>query len=356
MLKKLLFIIIVLYTTNYNAQEELLFSTDDITRIFKIDNFLYYGIGDTSSLNFPDGSIHFIDLNDPSFTPQLLTGSLNNPIGMDYKDGHLYVAEAGSNKIIKLDLSQTNPMPIDVFQIGVRPNDLLFVGDILYFSVPNSNVIASYDTTSSGAVPVAVFSTPAPFGIEFKDGFMYVSNTLIDAIYRKNIMDENSELELVIDDITESNLDHPLNIEFFGNDLYIASRNSDKIFKVDVSSPPFVAEEILSFNGVSDLLINDDYLYYCNTAFIYRIELASLSIDEFSILKPKLYPNPVEDVLNVSNIKSSQIYEIYDATGRKIKQGVFNQNDNKILMNNLSSGFYVINFKEINHTFKFFKQ
>lgn len=349
MIKNILFILIALSTISTKAQEELVFSTDEISRLYKLDNILYYSVQNIG--------INFIDLNDPNFIPQILTSSINNPLGMEYYNGHLYTADFDTNKVFKLDLSQTNPSPIDVFEIDVPPNDLLFLNDVLYFSANTVDVIASYDINSGATLPDVEFNVlGAPIGLEYKDGFIYVASPIGDAIYRKDLNDENSELELVIDDNTAPDMDHPVNIEFIGNNLYIANLFSDNILKVDISSPPFVAQEILSLNGVKDLLFDNNYLYYCNGAFIYRIELSSLNIDEFAIQKPKLYPNPVVDILHVSNIKSSQLYEIYDVTGRKIKHGILNMNDNSINVNTLNSGIYYLKFIENNISQKFTKR
>ncbi|KPH12237.1 fibronectin type III domain-containing protein [Chryseobacterium sp. ERMR1:04] len=54
----------------------------------------------------------------------------------------------------------------------------------------------------------------------------------------------------------------------------------------------------------------------------------------------KLYPNPVVDVLNVSNISGNATYKIYNASGTLLSSG--NINDKKINVSQLAQGNYII--------------
>lgn len=54
----------------------------------------------------------------------------------------------------------------------------------------------------------------------------------------------------------------------------------------------------------------------------------------------KLYPNPVVDVLNVSNISGNATYKIYNASGTLLSSG--NVNDKKINVSQLAQGNYII--------------
>ncbi|MFB9121238.1 T9SS type A sorting domain-containing protein [Bergeyella porcorum] len=56
-----------------------------------------------------------------------------------------------------------------------------------------------------------------------------------------------------------------------------------------------------------------------------------------------LYPNPASTEINLSNTKDFISYEIYDASGRLIKEGFF---DGKpIQINHLSNGVYTLSAK-----------
>ncbi|WP_114819942.1 zinc-dependent metalloprotease [Chryseobacterium sp. KLBC 52] len=70
----------------------------------------------------------------------------------------------------------------------------------------------------------------------------------------------------------------------------------------------------------------------------------------------KIYPNPAEDVLNVTNISSGASYEIFSAPGQVIAKGTIE--DGKINVRTLVKGVYfiTINNKEEKSTTKFVKK
>lgn len=70
----------------------------------------------------------------------------------------------------------------------------------------------------------------------------------------------------------------------------------------------------------------------------------------------KMYPNPAEDVLNVTNVSSGATYEIFSAPGQIIAKGTIG--DGKINVRNLVKGIYfiTINNKEEKSTTKFVKK
>ncbi|WP_347218580.1 reprolysin-like metallopeptidase [Chryseobacterium sp.] len=69
-----------------------------------------------------------------------------------------------------------------------------------------------------------------------------------------------------------------------------------------------------------------------------------------------IYPNPVEDMLNVVNVSSSATYEIFNTPGQLISKGTIG--DGKINVSSLVKGVYfiTINGKEINSKTKFVKK
>ncbi|WP_262152636.1 T9SS type A sorting domain-containing protein [Chryseobacterium foetidum] len=54
------------------------------------------------------------------------------------------------------------------------------------------------------------------------------------------------------------------------------------------------------------------------------------------------YPNPTQDFVLVSTKNALQNYAIYSTAGQLVKQGKFENNDNKIQMQGLSTGHYII--------------
>jgi len=61
-----------------------------------------------------------------------------------------------------------------------------------------------------------------------------------------------------------------------------------------------------------------------------------------------VYPNPANDVLNITRISNKAIFEIYNAAGQLVKAGKIENNQVKV--SGLSEGFYVIKIKDGNIT------
>jgi hypothetical protein len=61
-----------------------------------------------------------------------------------------------------------------------------------------------------------------------------------------------------------------------------------------------------------------------------------------------IYPNPVKTVLNVKNISDRANYKIYNAAGQIVSTGIIL--NNKIDVNMLASGIYVIDIDDVKGT------
>ena len=82
----------------------------------------------------------------------------------------------------------------------------------------------------------------------------------------------------------------------------------------------------------------------------------SLSTSDFEIItnKIKLYPNPSNEFIQVSNLKEKESYRIYNTIGTEIKsRTIFNQE--KIDTRNFTNGLYFLKFDNGN-TIKFIKE
>ncbi|MGX5685108.1 reprolysin-like metallopeptidase [Chryseobacterium cucumeris] len=82
-----------------------------------------------------------------------------------------------------------------------------------------------------------------------------------------------------------------------------------------------------------------------------------LAVSEAGNVKSvKIYPNPAEDVLNITNVSSNASYEIFSAPGQIIARGTIG--DGKINVKALVKGIYfiTINNKEEKSTIKFVKK
>ncbi|SKB98537.1 Por secretion system C-terminal sorting domain-containing protein [Soonwooa buanensis] len=85
-------------------------------------------------------------------------------------------------------------------------------------------------------------------------------------------------------------------------------------------------------------------IYYALNSSAFAIKYNTLATNEATSKNIKLYPNPSQDVINISlKTSSSKVdYTIHDLSGRIVKSGSFSGNESKIKLNNLSNGNYII--------------
>lgn len=85
---------------------------------------------------------------------------------------------------------------------------------------------------------------------------------------------------------------------------------------------------------------------------------SSLAVSEAgnNIKTVHIYPNPVEDMLNITNVSSGAVYEIFNTPGQLISKGTVG--DGKINVSSLVKGVYfiTINGKDVNTKTKFVKK
>jgi hypothetical protein len=69
-----------------------------------------------------------------------------------------------------------------------------------------------------------------------------------------------------------------------------------------------------------------------------------------------VYPNPANDVLNITKVSGKAKYEIYNAVGQLVKAG--NIDNNQVRVSELIKGTYIITVKEgsISENIKFIKK
>ncbi|MGE8553568.1 MAG: reprolysin-like metallopeptidase [Chryseobacterium jejuense] len=96
--------------------------------------------------------------------------------------------------------------------------------------------------------------------------------------------------------------------------------------------------------------------YAVKAATVSLSNVLAVSKVENNVKTVKIYPNPVEDVLNIMNVSSNATYEIFNAPGQLISKGTIG--DGRINVNSLIKGIYfiTINGKDINSKTKFVKK
>lgn len=68
---------------------------------------------------------------------------------------------------------------------------------------------------------------------------------------------------------------------------------------------------------------------------------SGLSTDDFNVLSFNVYPNPTTGIINVETTEQLSAYTIYDATGRVVRERMFDSS-NQINLENTSNGVYFI--------------
>lgn len=327
------------------AQVEVVLANGDLefpNRLLVIGDDLYFS---------EDDRVSKIDLTDISPIRVTVFSDLNSTGGLSYKENDLYITEFSSSRIVKIDMTETSPASVIVTNSG-KPNEMVFNDDNLYYSDNNNKRVYVHDTSSTSTVSQVLTSAfdESPIGIEFKDGFLYVTTTNVSSTNNKLFkIDINNPVPIEL----MSGLQRPIGIEFRGDYLYMAFLSADKIVKVDITQDPLVIEDVVSVNNPTDIEFYNDIMYITQTSNrISKVDLSSLGIDEYEeIIKIKISPNPAEDILTISNLKHDTDYILYDINGRKLKSGSINESNNKINVSDLASGTYIIRIEDSNFRF-----
>lgn len=86
----------------------------------------------------------------------------------------------------------------------------------------------------------------------------------------------------------------------------------------------------------------DDYWYFSDTTFNFTVTQESLSRDDFNASAIKMYPNPVENLVTVSQKEIVDGVAIYNLLGQKVLDQKFASNEVQVNMESLSSGAYLL--------------
>jgi endoglucanase len=88
---------------------------------------------------------------------------------------------------------------------------------------------------------------------------------------------------------------------------------------------------------------------------VQELDLVILSIGEENPVKPKIYPNPVKDLLTIDLLNPGSQIELYNTMGQKIDSFIVNESHHKIEMSQLPPGIYVLRVKRQNNMWEHFR-
>lgn len=311
-----------------------------------------------TSLTSPFNKILKVDITTTNPTPIELVDGLKAPRGLALKGNYLYISEDRGNKISKVDITAANPTLIEVVTGLNSPRGLAFKGNDLYFAEFATNKISKIDITASTPTITDVVTglKEAPAGIAFKGNDLYITELTGSKILKIDITSTTPTLKEVV-----TGLKSPTEIIFKGNNLYIAEYFGSKVSKIDITSTTSPIDILtgisfpagLAFNG-NDLFITSIVLF--NPDKIIKNNLSNTLSTNKVNPKPdfKIYPNPGNDFIIVSGIDTSKNYKIHDLTGSLIKTGKISSQE-KIDIQNFNNGLYFIQFDNKN-TISFIKK
>ncbi|WDF45729.1 T9SS type A sorting domain-containing protein [Chryseobacterium sp. KACC 21268] len=301
------------------------------------------------------GSISKINVNDASPTPTLVMSGLSTAIELAFKGDELYINEFDAKKISKINITDATPTPVDVLTgITGEAYSLQIKGNDLYYAQYFENKISKIDLSNPTPTPTNVVTgVGTPSGLFFDGDVLYISESVGKKISKINITDPVPTASTVVTGLE----DEPYTSILYGSDLYVLLASVGKIVKVDLSATNPTATDVVTGIALSrGMAIKDNYLYISDFIGnkISKLQLPTLAVNDFSKVNFQAYPNPVSDFLQISGLTKAENYTIFNISGMQLSKGVINNNQ-KINTENLKSGLYLIKL-ENGQTIKFIKK
>ncbi len=201
-----------------------------------ITNFLLMGcsndddvteelVSDNPVAEEPDVSVTEEDIvQEPSTKLAAILSNISSPKKVAIKENFLYFSQEidfpRRTIISKVDITESNPKIIDVFEPNGSVNAMVFNGNELYMSMPggffgSDSKISKIDVTKSNP-------------------------TLIDVV---------------------TGLNTPLSMAFHGDNLYLSAYTVNKILKIDISATTPIATDFMKVLDPRYLVFHGDNLY-----------------------------------------------------------------------------------------------
>lgn len=196
--------------------------------------------------------------------------NLGTTVGVAKSGNMLYIGSVSESKVLSVDMSQPNPIPQDLITGVSFPSKFVVIGNELYLTYGPFSGVGKIDLTAPTPTLEFVVGISGAFGIAVKDNFIYVSDRNNGAIYRFDHTQPNPVPDLVIDNLGGFTND----IDFNGNDLYIARGSDDFVSRIDVTLTNPIVENVAVQPGVLGVAIDNGFLYYSGGSSLKRINLS----------------------------------------------------------------------------------
>ncbi|MGJ8660968.1 MAG: T9SS type A sorting domain-containing protein [Bacteroidota bacterium] len=212
-------------------------------------NFLYFS-------EFSGNRISRIDLSASNPSVDTLLTDVIQPKEIAFYGNELYFTSY--NKISKIDVTQVTPVINDILTGISEPSALAFKNEFLYFTSTGNVKLLKIDVTDSTAVPIDVLNSFYITGLTFVDDELYMSNAAADVLSKINVTDLIPTREIV-----SENIIYPMGLEALNNEVYIAhlffaekvsklnllTLTTDEIFIPKINAYPNPASSFISLSN-----------------------------------------------------------------------------------------------------------
>ncbi|MFK7833046.1 MAG: T9SS type A sorting domain-containing protein [Winogradskyella sp.] len=295
------------------------------------------------SVNGSQSWISPAEVTIPSLTIQKLnTTSMEAPFVEDFESAFFPAGAAITRDIdtaiFDVDDSIT---PLQCTIVDGPANNLGAVGG---FGASNRSIIFQFWAIQSGEM-----------NLIFQKADLGTSSTLtFDHAYRQYV-NENDRLEILVS--TDCGVTWTGVFNEAGSTLATLTASQTQYFPSGATGWVSNSIDLSAYDDLDDVVIRFKATSgYGNNLFIDNISMnTTLSLEDVSISNAvTLHPNPSSDFIQVSGLKTSETYSIYNVLGSKVSQGVITNNQN-IDITALTNGVYFFKFNNGN-TIKFIKE
>ena len=232
---------------------------------------------------------------------------------------YLYLAKNIGNqndKIVRIDLSVSNSLPTDFLTVyqdinGINQSfnigTLHIIGNYLYITDDFLNGVLKVDLTQSNPIPsIVVTGISKPYGLASKGNDLYISQwdngnlTNYSSIYKIDITQPNPSLTTIV-----TGLGSIPSIAIKCNTLFINNTDELKISYINLTQPnPILTTLLYPIANVS-LAVKDDYLYFEQYALneISKIDISSVvnEVPTFTQIAPICSGTAISPLPTTSN-------------------------------------------------------
>jgi hypothetical protein len=212
-------------------------------------------------------------LDDPPFG--IWVDGINTPVFPIITGNYMYVSSNVTGIISKINLD------IPIINNWVTVSNLLSLatdGEYIYYSSSN-NIINRIPLNNPNIIENVVIQSQGlqtPIALVINGSYMYVSNTGLNSISRKNLTNGDFDLNWV-----NSNIDNPFGLITYNNYLYVANKGNGTIPKINLANDFVNPTWVTGLISPSSLAIYKEYMYVVDTnnetqneGIIWQISLA----------------------------------------------------------------------------------